>query len=123
MKKQSKVLAVVAARGGSKGIKDKNIQKINGKPLVLYCIEALINSHCIDMICVSTDSQKIKKVVKKKFPKIYINDRPKKYAGDKIPLTSVPHYICKKFNRVGNFYDYVLQVAPTCPKTRGYYLA
>ncbi len=115
MRKKSKVLAVVAARGGSKGIKNKNLRKINGIPLLLYSIQSLLKSGCIDFICVSTDSKKIKNIVKKKYPKIYIDNRPKKYAGDKVPLTSVPHYICKKFNYEGNFYDYVLQVAPTCP--------
>ncbi len=115
MKKKSRVLAVVAARGGSKGIKNKNLRKINGIPLLLHSIKSLSKSGCIDLICVSTDSQRIKYIVKKSYPKVYIDNRPKKYSKDKVPLTSVPHYVCKKFNKEGNFYDYVLQVAPTCP--------
>ena len=115
MKKKSRVLAVVAARAGSKGIKNKNLMKIDGKPLVLHSIKTLLKSGCIDLVCLSTNSKKIGKIVKKNYPKVYIDHRPKKYSGDKVPLTSVPHYICKKFNKNHNFYDYVLQVAPTCP--------
>ena len=115
MKKKFKVLAVVAARGGSKGIKNKNLKLINGKPLVYYSIKNLIESESIDTICLSTDSKLIEKSVRKYFPKILFDKRPKKYSKDKTPLISVPMYVCKKLNTKGIYYDYVLQVAPTCP--------
>jgi len=115
MKKKFKVIAVVAARGGSKGIKNKNLRLIKGKPLVYYCIQNLIKSNSIDKICLSTDSKKIETTVKKYFPHILFDKRPKKYSTDKTPLISVPMYVCKKLNKKGVFYDFVLQVAPTCP--------
>ena len=62
MKKKSRVLAVVAARAGSKGIKNKNLMKIDGKPLVLHSIKTLLKSGCIDLVCLSTDSKKIGKL-------------------------------------------------------------
>lgn len=54
-----KVLALIPARGGSKGIKDKNIYLVCGKPLIGYSIEAAIGSKYIDTVVVSTDSKKI----------------------------------------------------------------
>ena len=59
-----KVLAIIPARGGSKGIKDKNIYPLCGKPLIAYSIEAAKQSRYIDEILVSTDSEKIASVAK-----------------------------------------------------------
>lgn len=53
-----KRLAVIPIRSGSKGLKDKNILPINGKPLVAYTIETALNSHAFDRVIVSTDSEK-----------------------------------------------------------------
>ena len=69
MKKKYKVLAVVAARGGSKGIKNKNLRLINGKPLVYYSIRNLLKSNCIDAVCLSTDSKKNNGNCKRILPK------------------------------------------------------
>ncbi|KKK75930.1 hypothetical protein LCGC14_2868820, partial [marine sediment metagenome] len=52
-------LAIIPARGGSKGLKDKNIAPLCGKPLISYTIEAAIESKVFDKIIVSTDSSKI----------------------------------------------------------------
>lgn len=51
------VLAIVPARSGSKGLKDKNIKKLSGKPLLAYTIEAAIESNIFKEIIVSTDSE------------------------------------------------------------------
>ena len=59
MKKKPKVICIIPARGGSKGIKLKNLQKVCGKPLIYYPIKAAIESKVCDKILVSTDSQKI----------------------------------------------------------------
>lgn len=54
-----KHLAVITARSGSKGLKDKNIKLLEGKPLLVYSIEAARQSGKFDCIHVSTDSRKI----------------------------------------------------------------
>ena len=54
-----KVLAIIPARAGSKGVKNKNIKSLNGKPLILYTIEEAKKSDQIDKIVVSTDSTEI----------------------------------------------------------------
>ena len=53
-----KNLAIIPARSGSKGLKDKNILPLNGKPLLAYSIEAAFSSGCFDTVHVSTDSEK-----------------------------------------------------------------
>ncbi len=59
MFREDRIMAFIPARGGSKGIKDKNIYPIAGKPLLSYTIEAARNSRYLDYIMVSTDSEKI----------------------------------------------------------------
>ena len=60
-----KNLAIITARSGSKGLPDKNIRPLNGKPLIAYSIEAAIESKCFDEIFVSTDSQKYADIAQK----------------------------------------------------------
>ena len=62
---KKKVICIIPARGGSKGLKLKNLQKVNNKPLIYYPIKAAIKSGVCDKICVSTDSLKIASVSKK----------------------------------------------------------
>ncbi|MDP4159725.1 MAG: acylneuraminate cytidylyltransferase family protein [Bacillota bacterium] len=57
-------IAIIPARSGSKGLKDKNIKSLNGKPLIAYTIEAAKESCIFDEIVVSTDSQKYAKIAK-----------------------------------------------------------
>ncbi len=54
-----KVLCTICARGGSKGVKNKNIKLINGKPLIVYTIEQAIESGLFEHIVISTDSDEI----------------------------------------------------------------
>lgn len=55
-------IAIIPARGGSKGLPDKNISEINGKPLILWTIEQAISSQFVDRVIVSTDSDKIAQI-------------------------------------------------------------
>ena len=50
-------IAIIPARSGSKGLKDKNIKELNGKPLMAYTIEAALESGIFDCVHVSTDSE------------------------------------------------------------------
>ena len=74
------VITIILARGGSKGLKNKNLRKLNGKPLIYYPIDAAKKSKYIGNIIVSTDSQKIASVAKK-FGAIIPFIRPKKLSG------------------------------------------
>ncbi len=57
-----KNIAIIPARSGSKGLKDKNIIDLAGKPLMAYTIEAALKSKCFDTVMVSTDSKKYAKI-------------------------------------------------------------
>ena len=59
-----RILTVIAARGGSKGVKDKNIRNLSGKPLIAYTIEQVIRWGKFDKFIVSTDSNEIAKVAR-----------------------------------------------------------
>ena len=74
--------ALIPLRGGSKGIKDKNIKLINGKPLCNYILEECLNSKKINKIWVSTDSLKIIEVVQSLSSNINIIKRPDELAQD-----------------------------------------
>ncbi|WP_428427362.1 cytidylyltransferase domain-containing protein [Pararhizobium sp.] len=54
-----KTIAVIPARGGSKGLPGKNIIEFHGKPLICWTVEAALDSRCFDAVLVSTDSQEI----------------------------------------------------------------
>ena len=62
---KGKILAIIPARGGSKGIPGKNIKELNGKPLMAYTIEEALKCPEIDRVVVSTDSKEIAQVAEK----------------------------------------------------------
>ncbi len=78
---KDRIIAVIPARGGSKGIKDKNIKILNGKPLLYWSIKSAKESKLIDDYYVSTDSKKIKNICLRYNCKVI--DRPKKISLDK----------------------------------------
>lgn len=112
---KQKIVAVVPARGGSKGVKRKNIKLLNGKPLIYYSLHTLIKSKVFDKIIVSTEDNGIENVVKKLNLNVEISKRPKYLSKDKVPLTSVVHYESFKLNNQGYKHDYVFQVSPASP--------
>ena len=75
------IIALIPARGGSKGIKNKNIIKLKGKHLIYYSINIAKKVKLINKIFVSTDSIKIKKI-SEKYGAIVPFKRPKKFAKD-----------------------------------------
>ena len=75
------ILAIIPARGGSKGVKRKNIKELNGHPLIYYTIKAALRSKYINRVIVSTDDCEIEKVAKSNGAEVpYL--RPKELAGD-----------------------------------------
>lgn len=114
MYKNKKILAIIPARGGSKGIKNKNIVKVNGIPLIGYTINATKKSKYIDKIIVSTDSLKIKKVVEK----LDINVpflRPENISRDSSKSVDVIINVIENLKIKGDTYDYIVFLQPTSP--------
>ena len=86
MKNKNNIICIIPARQNSKGIKNKNIQKINGKELIKFPFELALNSKYINEIIFSSDSKKyiniLKQINKKHNKKIHFLLRPKKIATD-----------------------------------------
>ena len=111
--KSVKILCVILARGGSKGIPYKNIYKINNHPLISYTIEAAKKSKYIKKVYVSTDDKKIAQQAKL-YGGIIPFLRPKKFATDK--TTSVDALkILKKLNTTKINYDYIIELPCVSP--------
>ena len=118
--KNKKILAVIPARGNSKGIKKKNIYKINGKPLIYYTIKEAKKSKFIKDLVVSTDSKEIKKISKKYGAKVPFL-RPANLATDFAPSLPVIVHAVRFMEKLKKIkYDYVIMLQPTCP-LRKYY--
>ena len=83
-----KVLCTICARAGSKGLPNKNIKNLHGKPLIYYTVNHAIKSKIFDKILLSTDSERIKNVALKSGLD-FIKFRTKKLSGDKIPKIEV----------------------------------
>lgn len=109
-----KTLAVILARAGSKGLKNKNLKKLGNKPLVSWTIDEAKKSKKIDTILLSTDSLKIAKIGKRK--KICVPFlRPKNLSGDKTPsVDALEHSILFLEDR-GKKFDYIVLLEPTSP--------
>jgi len=108
------LLAIIPARGGSKGIKNKNIKKLCGYPLIAWTILTAKKSKYIKQIVVSTDSKKIAKV-SRKYGATVPFIRPKKYATDKASSFSVLKHAINFFNSKNINFDYVILLEPTSP--------
>tara|TARA_B100001996_G_C18627235_1_gene580278 strand:- start:554 stop:1240 length:687 start_codon:yes stop_codon:yes gene_type:complete len=103
---------IIPARGGSKGIQDKNIQEVGGIPLVSWSIiHAKYISTEEDKIIVSSDSEKILNLAKK-YDVIGLK-RPKYLSGDKVFTEPVMKHVLNKFNPDEN--DLVILLQPTSP--------
>ncbi|MBS3090595.1 acylneuraminate cytidylyltransferase family protein [Candidatus Pacearchaeota archaeon] len=95
MIKGKTILAIIPARGGSKGIPRKNIIPINGKPLIYYAIKEAKKSKYVDRLIVSTEDEEIARVARNY--QVEVIRRPKKYAKDNIPIRpDLIRYITKK---------------------------
>lgn len=81
------ILAIIPARGSSKGFPRKNIKNLNGKPLIFYTIREAKKSKFLSRIVVSTDDEKISNVSKRYG--VDVIKRPKKLAKDTTPSEAV----------------------------------
>lgn len=110
----SRVLGLINARGGSKGIPRKNVRSLNGKPLIAYAIESGLGARLIDRVVVSTDDQEIAEVAMSFGADIPFM-RPSELASDNaLQIDAVRHAI-EQLARAGETYDVVVILQPTCP--------
>lgn len=111
MYNKQKIIAIIPARSGSKGLKDKNIKKLNGKPLIAYTIEAAKKSNIFDKIIVSTDSKKYADISIKYGAEVPFL-RSAKNSNDKAGSWDVVREVLSKLKER---YDIVILLQPTSP--------
>lgn len=114
MYKGKTILAIIPARGGSKGLPRKNIRELCGKPLIAWTIEQALNAKCLDKIIVSTDDPDIADISKKYGAEIPFL-RPKELARDDSPTIDVITHALEFFKTQGNNFDVVILLEPTSP--------
>ena len=110
-----KVLAITLARGGSKGVKNKNIKKILGKPLIYYTIKEALKSKLINDYIISTDSKAISNISKNFGAKVPFL-RPKKYSSDRATsVSALRHAVLWMEKNNKTKYDFIVELMCTNP--------
>ncbi len=109
-----KNIAIIPARSGSKGLKDKNIRLLNGKPLLAYSIEAALKSKCFDVVMVSTDSKKYANIAKKYGAEVPFL-RSIKNSNDKASSWEVVKEVLDIYQENGKEFDTFMLLQPTSP--------
>lgn len=109
-----KNLAIIPARSGSKGLKDKNIKLLNGKPLLVYSIEAARESELFDTIYVSTDSEKYAEIAREGGAEVPFL-RNAVNATDTASSWDVVKEALERFAQAGKDFDMVTLLQPTTP--------
>lgn len=111
----SNVLCTICARGGSKGVKNKNIKELNGKPLIAYTIEQAKDSGLFEHIVISTDSETIANVAKEYGAEVFFK-RSAEMASDTAGKLDVIKDAFKRseehYNRT---FDYLVDLDATAP--------
>ena len=103
-------IAIIPARSGSKGLKDKNIIDVCGKPLIAYSIDAAIKSNLFDRVIVSTDSEKYGEIAKQYGAEVMY--RGDALSNDKATTFMVIEDLLKRLNQK---IDYFVLLQPTSP--------
>lgn len=106
-----KKIAIIPARSGSKGLKDKNIIDLCGKPLIAYSIEAALQTEAFDRVIVSTDSKHYADIAREYGAEVMM--RGEKLSDDKATTFMVLEDILK--NRLTESIDYFVLLQPTSP--------
>lgn len=109
------MLAIIPARAGSKGLPNKNILPLNGKPLIAYTIEAALGAKEITKIIISTDSEKIVELCQTYNIEVPFL-RPDHLATDDALIIDTYLYTLERLNaEFGDNFDSLVSLLPTCP--------
>jgi len=112
-----KILAIIPARGGSKGVPGKNIKSLDGKPLITYTIEAAKESSLISDIVVSTDDADIAKVCATMGVRVV--ERPDEIAGDQSMVMDAVRHTLDVLSTENSHYNLFVLLEPTAPLRTG----
>jgi CMP-N,N'-diacetyllegionaminic acid synthase len=108
-----RIVAIIPARGGSKGLPGKNIYPLNGKPLIAYSIEASLNSKYITKTVVSSEDNEILGISEKYGSELI--KRPKEFATDSASSDVVIKDCLEQLEKQGAEFDILILLQPTSP--------
>ena len=111
---ESKKIAIITARGGSKRIPKKNIKEFCGKPIIAYSIEAALKSDIFDEVMVSTDSEEIADIARQYGANVPFM-RSAKTSDDYATTSDVIMEVLEKYQEMGQTFDYICCIYPTAP--------
>ena len=114
IKGKTNCLAIIPARGGSKGLPRKNIKPFLGKPLVAWTIEQAKNSKYVDKVVVSTEDKEIAEISRKYGAEVPFL-RPEELARDDSPTIDAIIHALNWFEKRGEYFDMVVLLEPTSP--------
>jgi N-acylneuraminate cytidylyltransferase len=115
----NRVLGLVLARGGSKGVPKKNVKLLAGQPLLAYTAQAALAAHRLARIIVSTDSAEVAEVARHWSLDVPFL-RPSELAADNTPSLPVVQHAVAWLEARGECYDAICQLQPTSPlRARG----
>jgi N-acylneuraminate cytidylyltransferase/CMP-N,N'-diacetyllegionaminic acid synthase len=114
MKNGWKVLCIVTARGGSKGLPGKNVRLLLGKPLIAWSIEAGLHAPSVDTLIVSTDAETIAQAALDAGARVPFV-RPENLSGDTSSSIDVVLHAIDWLVAAGEHYDVVVLLEPTSP--------
>lgn len=113
MYKKKKILAIIPARKGSKGVRSKNIRFVKGKPLIEWTLKLAKKISFFDTVVVSSDCEKIKKIANKH--KIEFIKRPKKISTSTAKTDDVLIHTINYLEKKNFSFDYIVTLEPTSP--------
>jgi len=110
-----KVLCTICAREGSKGVPNKNIKEIAGKPLIAFSIQQALESNLFDKIVVSTDSAEIRKIAKKYGAESWFS-RPAELSRDDSPkIPAIKHVLEESEKKFNCKFSHIIDLDITAP--------
>ncbi len=109
-----RVLGIIPARGGSKGIPRKNLRPLAGKPVLAYTVESARAARSLTRLLLSTDSREIAELGRRLGVEVPFL-RPPELARDDTPMVPVLQHAVSYLEEAGESFDAVCVLQPTCP--------
>ena len=109
------VLCTICARGGSKGVKNKNIKELNGKPVIAYTIEQAKESGLFDHIVISTDSDDIAKIAKEYGAEVFFKRSAEMASDTAGKLEVIRDAFVRSEEHYNTSFDYLIDLDATAP--------
>jgi len=110
-----KILCTICARGGSKGVKNKNIKEINGKPLIAYTVEQAKESGLFDHVVISTDSDAIESIAKEYGAEVFFKRSAEMASDTAGKLDVIRDAFVRSEAHYDEKFDYLIDLDATAP--------